>query len=387
MRRCGSRPASRLASVGSFARWLALLGACLFLFSAGEAQAYPQFTLKGYGDCGTCHHSPTGGGLPNRWGRESLDVSFGKDWGLGFANDDLSYDAKNQTELKVDLGVDVRLLALYANDGDAAVGPTLIPMLTEIGGAAALGHWTVYGTITAKRLPAGDLPYVIASREHWLKLQLDEGVDLRVGRLVLPFGMRQPDHTQYVREDFEFDKYDQSYGAELDIRGQDWSLFGSAFAGDLTNVPSERQERGVVLTPVREFGGGAALGLSALGALSSARNRIAGSLFGRAPLVDGTYVMAEVAIQHFAQNDADATLSTLAEYLRVGWFVKPALDVFVEGGHRAFLNADGLSKGRVGLGLNWQLTRWFEFAPQLLAEARSGLPNRVLGLAQLHLIY
>jgi hypothetical protein len=70
-----------------------------------------QFVFKGYGDCGSCHHSPTGGGLPNRWGRESLDVAF--DTGVGWGNQGVSYDPATPVELKADFGLDLRLLPLY----------------------------------------------------------------------------------------------------------------------------------------------------------------------------------------------------------------------------------------------------------------------------------
>lgn len=33
------------------------------------------------------------------------------------------------------------------------------------------------------------------------------------------------------------------------------------------------------------------------------------------------------------------------------------------------------------------MLRWFEFAPQVFAEARSSLPARFIALAQLHVIY
>lgn len=354
---------------------------------ATNGWAYPQFVFKGLGDCGTCHHSPSGGGLPNRWGRESLDVTWGKDAGLGFANDDLAPDPAHPAKIGVDLGADVRLVPIFGSDGDAPFGPTLIPMLTELGGAAGLGRWTLYGTVTARKSDGSGAPFLAFSREHWLKYQAVSGVDIRAGRLVLPFGVRQPDHTQYVREDFGFDKYEQSYGVELDLRLTGWSLFGGLFVGDLTYEPSERQERAVVVTPTLEFGSSAAVGLSLLASTSTADDRFAGSLFGRAPLGERCYVLAEVALQHRAANEGDAALSNIGDYLRLGWFARPEMDVFVEAGHRAFLDSDGLTKERVGLGLNWQMLRWFEFAPQVFAEARSDLPTRFIGMAQLHLTY
>jgi hypothetical protein len=322
--------------------------------------------------------------LPNRWGRESLDVAF--DTGVGWGNEDLAYDRAAPGTLKLDFGLDVRLVPLYVADGDGT-NFAVIPMLTELGGAAALGHWTLYGTATTRTQEGGGPNYVFMSREHWLKYDAGGGFDVRIGRMVLPFGIRQPDHTQYLREDFEFDKYDQSYALEVDFRGTEWSVFGSLFVGDVSYEPRERQERGLAITTVRELGQGAALGASALFSASSARNRGAGSLFARSPLSANTYVLAEVAAQHFAANEGDATLSTLAEYLRLGWFARPEMDVYLEAGHRAFLNADGLTKGRVGLGLNWQLWRWLELAPQVIAEARSGLSNRLIVMGQLHFTY
>jgi hypothetical protein len=354
---------------------------------ARPARAYPQFVFKGYGDCGSCHHSPTGGGFANRWGRESLDVTFGKDLDLGPLNEDLAVDPNRPGALHVDLGADVRLLPLFGTDGDGSLGPTLIPMLAEVGGAVGLGHFTAYAGVTAKKIPDEPSYYILASREHWLGYQAAPGVDVRVGRMVLPFGIRQPDHTQYVREDFGFDKWQQSYGVEADIRRDHWSLFANFFAGDLTQVPARRQERGAVVTPVLELGEGAAVGASLLGAISEARNRLAGSVFGRMPFGGGAYGMAEVALQHYDANEGGDELSTIAEYLRLGWFARPDMDVYVEAGHRALLSTDGLDKGRVGLGLNWQITHFLEFAPQALVEARGNLPTRVLAMGQIHLVY
>lgn len=362
-----------------------LLGLALCAY-AHDASAYPQLTFKGYGTCGDCHHGATGGGLPNHWGRSSLDVSssFGtSDW----ANQDLAYDPAAPLAPKLDLGFDVRLLSLLADDGDAAVGPVLIPMLLELGGAVALSRFTLYATVTPRKQAGSGAPVVPFSREHWLGYEAEAGLGVRAGRLVLPFGLRQPDHTQYVREDFGFDKYDQSYALEVDVRGDGWTLFGAGFAGDLTGQPRARQERGAVLTGAREWADGSALGVSVLGSSSTARTRLAGSLFARVGLGSGTYALAEAAAQRLRSRLGDDELSTVAEYLRLGWFARPELDLYLELGHRTFLAASGLSKARAGLGASWQVFQWLELLPQLLVEARTGLPARAIGMTQLHFVY
>jgi hypothetical protein len=366
----------------------AVLGAWLGAWLApSSAAAYPQLAFKGSGNCGDCHHGAAGGGLANRWGRESLDVSFDAGGSIGPLNDELASSADTPTELKVDLGADVRLLPLFGSDGDGSLGPTVVPMLAELGGALSAGSWLVYGTLTPRKLEGSGAPFVAFSREHWLGYRASAQLQIRLGRMVLPFGLRQPDHTQYVREDFGFDKYDQSYSVEVDFTGDEWSFYGNVFAGDLTNEPSPRQDRGLVLSAVRELEAGSALGLSVLGSLSEARSRGAGSLFGRLALGGGAYALADLAVQHADAADGPGKLTTVAEYLRLGWFVKPSLDLYLEAGHRALLDGDEFTKARVGLGASWWLFDWFELAPQVLAETRTDLPTRIVAWAQLHFVY
>lgn len=57
------------------------------------------------------------------------------------------------------------------------------------------------------------------------------------------------------------------------------------------------------------------------------------------------------------------------------------------GGQRAFVHAGEFAKLRGGVGVNWQVFGSLEFAPQVLLETRTDLPTRVIGMAQLHLLY
>jgi hypothetical protein len=359
---------------------LGMIAALVLVLSPTPASAYPQFTFKGAGDCASCHHSPTGGGFANRWGRESVDATF--ETGLGFGNSSLSGDAG----LNLDLGVDTRIVPLYSADADAAIGPRPIPMLTEVGGALGYGRWVLYGGLTTVK-PQSAARVGVGSREHWLLFRAAPGLELRLGRLTLPFGIRQPDHTHYVREDVGMGMYDQSYSAEVDYRHASWGVFFNAFLGDWSRQPPPLQEQGAVATVRRDFQGGSALGVSGLAARSDARDRSALSLFGQVALGDDGYLMGEFAAQRARAREFDARFSTFAEFGRLGWFALPELDLYVEAEHRQLTDVDALIKSRAALGANWQVTNFFEFAPQVRVESRSGLPERWTALAQLHVIY
>jgi hypothetical protein len=359
--------------------WL-VLAALSWLLLSGSARAYPQFVFLGLGDCDACHHSPTGGGLPTSWGRSAVSPTFGGTTEDAWGHTDLDVPS---TSPRVDLGADLRVMALATEDRDGSAGPSVFPMLTELGGAAAWKGWTLYASATARDAGTTRL---LASREHWLGYAWLPSVRLRLGRVALPFGIRQPDHTQYVRQDFGFDKWDQSYGLELDLRAGDWALFANGFVGDLSR-PAPRQERGTVMTLQRRVAGDSSVGLSLLTSASTARTRVAASAQARIDVGRGVYTLAELAAQYLGARASSSSLTGVASYLRLGWFVRPDLDLYAEGGQRSILHAGDFAKLRAGIGLNWQLLGWLELAPQVQAEGRARLPTRFTALAQLHLVY
>lgn len=271
--------------------------------------------------------------------------------------------------------------------GDSPRSTAFIPMLFELGGVAAYGNWQLYGTITPRK-GVGDGPaYLAFSREHWLKYQLAKTLSLRAGRLVLPFGIRTPDHTQYVREDFGFDKYDQSYALEFDVTRSDLTLSAAAFAGDLVYQVPDLREAGGALRVGYLFANRFELGLSGLVGRSPARNRVAGGVYTRLNPFGAGYLLGEVALQKFDYQRSDDTLSTTAAFGRAGWFVTPAVDVYVEAGWRTLSDTSDFDKLRYGVGANWQVLEWFEFLPQLMAERQEDVGTQYFAMGQLHLVY
>jgi hypothetical protein len=372
----------------------------LSLIAVQQAFAYPQFIAKGYTTCASCHYSPTGGGFPNSYGHSTLSATFPDTFGSDFLesmrkkaekHDVTGYDSKKEPAFQWDLGLDLRLLFLTAPQGDEGesegTGVEVIPMLFEIGGVTAYGPWLLYGTVTPRRSGPGQVPDSVFSREHWVQYRINDESSIRLGRMVLPFGLRIPDHTQYTREDLHLSQWNQSYGAEWDLYNQNWSISAGAFGGDLILEPTELQQRGGVVSVARNFSDRASLGVSALLSISEMTGRTAGSLFARYRIWKKVYTMGELTPFREWGRKVDGSRSETAGLFRLGWFPIESLDTYFEWGGRGVFHEYDLTKLRYMWGVNWQILPWIELAPALLLEENVETGMHVSGLFQFHAIF
>jgi hypothetical protein len=375
-----------LASVGRRLLLAMVIAASVVVGLPRAAEAYPQYVGRGELDCSGCHYSPIGGGLVTAWGRESREASFGESTDDWPGHNDVTGFSDDLPVPEFDIGADARLLSLaVTEDGSGGFG-VVVPMLAEVGAVAAYGRGLLYATVAARKGPPSGAGIEPFSREHWLSFAFGSGVSVRAGRLVLPFGLRLPDHTQYTREDFGFGPWGQSYAAEVDATSGSYSLSLAAFLGDLLGQPKDRQERGGAVRAAVTLADRVEVGVSALAATSPAKDRVAGGAFTRAQLWGDSYVMAEFDAQRFWARRSDVQLDNVALYLRAGWFALPELDVYVEAGRRTLSSGDWLTKSRYALGADWQTTHWLELGPELMVENVGGV-SQYIAMGQLHLVY
>jgi hypothetical protein len=372
----------------------------LLLLATAEAEpagAYPQYIAKGYARCSECHFSPNGGGMTTASGRGEIEAVLPDLLGPGWlerlsasANkEDPTGRAEGSPALQANFGVDSRLLFLRTSP-EVGVAPQwmAIPMLAEAGAIAALGPWSLYATVSPRIRSTAEHTYTAVSREHWLGFELDEVTTFRAGRMVLPFGLRMPDHTLYTREDFGFDKFDQSYAVAWHRVTDASELHLAAFAGDLWLDPPALQEHGAVVSYARSLADErVSLGGSLLFGATTHTLRPAASVFLRAHLGGGAYVLGELAGQRSQPVDGRAAQSSAAGFLRLGWFVHSSTDLYAEASGRVSQGGPELTKLRYQLGLNSHLLPWVELSPAIVLEedVETGLKTNVLG--QLHIFY
>ncbi len=360
-------------------RWLLALSALIVVLWAPTARAYPWMIRHELAECGSCHVDPMGGETLTHMGRVMGESLLSMPWGQASPTAASRFLFGVPEPENVYLGGSVRVMALANLDTDVQ---RVFPMQADLTGAGVFGRFRIAASVGASRASRryehsskaklfGDIEdegFIAISRYHWLGYDLSEGITLRAGRINLPFGIRTPEHTLWVRAETLTDREsDQQHGVSLvynrgPLRGE---LMGSL--GNFQRPVDAIRERGYsghleyLLEP------NLALGVSSL--LLAAR---------REPEVDeGTFVrQAHGLTARYAPAkplvilaEANALKKTGARFGYVGmttFDVEP-----VQGLHLAATgelldrgksgSESGLGRGEPQLG-GWLTVNWF-FAP------------------------
>jgi hypothetical protein len=242
----------------------------LWCLAVPRAQAYAWMIRHGETQCASCHTDPSGGELLTRYGRLSgttllpMDLrrasetqASGSQPGVASppraANAGFLWGAWDTPPWLL-LGGSLRGAAYLQG------GLSVFPMQSDLFGQVQFGRFRAGGSLGVARLPQnsphGRAAFVtrnqgdafnLISRSHWVALDLGKHRDitLRAGRLNLPFGLRIPEHTMWVRDLTRTDRdADQQHGVAL--AASTGSLRGElmALAGNYQIRPDRYRERG-----------------------------------------------------------------------------------------------------------------------------------------------
>ena len=255
------------------------LAACLaLLLSSARAQAYPWMIRHHYTGCGACHADPSGAGPLTAYGRiAGGDFLALKTGGQAPPSED-SPSARflfGAVPLPnwLELGGDVRLMSLTSKPRGVPLTNRLVWMQLDAHATITVSRFVASGSLGYA--PEGALGAALTrgtennlvSRQHWLGYQLPFGseLQLRAGRMNLPFGIRNIEHTLWARKLTRTNINDeQQYGASLyfatgPVRGE---LMG--IVGNLQLRPDLYRERGYSAYLEAEVAETLALGASSL---------------------------------------------------------------------------------------------------------------------------
>jgi len=252
--------------------------------SSTAAKAYPTMIRHGYTQCASCHTDPSGGTLLTQYGRAQSQLLLSSRWG---AAEDAEPTAASKflfgalkTPDAVTLGgwlrqgyiwntvdgklVDNRELQMRSSlAAEVRLGP--VRAAAEVGYAAA--HAAQQATITRNQDGAN-----LVSREHWVGISFAEETALvRAGRINVPYGLRNLEHTSFVRAATRTDiNEDQQGGIALALTKGDWRAELMAMLGNYSVRPDAFRERGFAGYAELTLSPTVAIGINALAARADA---------------------------------------------------------------------------------------------------------------------
>ena len=232
---------------------LFLLALLMTSLAPKKAHAYAWMIRHGFAECGGCHVDPMGGETLTGMGRVMGQTLMTSQYGGQTPTDAAMFLYGIPEPDNVRLGGSFRGLSIYDFDTN---NPRVFPMQMDLYGAGFIGNFVFAASIGVSRASAryehsskaklfGDIEdegFIGVSRNHWVGYRFSNQLMLRGGRINLPFGIRTPDHTMWVRSETLTDREsDQQHGLSLvysdhNIRGE--------LMGSIGNLQMEREFRG-----------------------------------------------------------------------------------------------------------------------------------------------
>jgi hypothetical protein len=229
------------------------LGFAAVTLAARSAHAYAWMIRHSFSECGGCHVDPMGGETLTGMGRATGQTLLASDFG-GEAPSRAAmflYGVPEPDNLR--LGGSFRALSIYDFDTN---NPRVFPMQMDFYGAVIAGRFVLAGSIGASRASdryehsskaklvgnIEDEGFIMVSRNHWLGYKFTDDLMVRAGRINLPFGIRTPDHTMWVRSETVTDREsDQQHGASIVYSS---GHFRGELLGSIGNLQMDQEFRG-----------------------------------------------------------------------------------------------------------------------------------------------
>jgi hypothetical protein len=209
---------------------------------------------------------------------------------------------------------------------------TTFPMMADAYGQLQFGHFRAEGSIGIIRVGVGS-PYGRAvqltgnqgdqwnllSRTHWVGYDLDDSqITVRAGHLNLPFGIRIPEHTMWVRQATRTDRESaQQDGVAVSFNGEFLRGEIMAIAGNYQVRPDKYRERGYSLYAEYLVSARTALGVSSL--VTSAKEDRVSLDPNVVRQVHGVMVRSAFSDQFTLLAEADALITTQRDAGYVGF--------------------------------------------------------------------
>lgn len=353
---------------------------CLILvLPFSNAQAYVENIVHGYMNCMACHHSPSGGGILNDYGR-SLSRELMSTWkgpagiekplfGLLPNKESVHYGGHFraiQTKQKNDQFERARLFAMQQNI-ELAVRTKRVWVVATAG--------TQEGP---KGIPGKD---DFISERHYLLWENSEDERVRVGKFRQNYGLNDSNHSRFTKSALGFGSLTESYQLEFNKYFETGELVASSALG--TNFFSTdsrnkaRDEKNLMLGYSYYLGEASKVGINTLIGEFSDRKRFLAGIHGVVRIFNHLFTKFELNYEYSKTIEEEPQKNGLyTGHLALGYQLAKGLTttVFHEQLQRDLSNHETLTHAP-GVGIQWLPFPHFELQ---LEYKREFYENRAL---------
>lgn len=206
----------------------AALAAVVAAIHSAPAVALPLYASREGATCITCHVDPNGGGIRNDFGFVYLKNRHGMEAEERWAK--VTVDPRLNEWIAVGLDMRVLYVATHENLGPTLATSTFFPMQGQLNVAITPHEHLTLVASHGLNVDNPGFPTGYVARELYGMIEgLPGRLYARVGRFRVPFGLRQDDHTSFVR-----DAAFLSYDAQKDDAGIEIGSVGSRWFGQFS---------------------------------------------------------------------------------------------------------------------------------------------------------
>ena len=305
------------------------------------------------------------------------------------------------------LGGSYRHMNLYRPSAEGDKFSTF-PMMMDLYGQIQIGNFRMQGSIGAARVAVGS-PYARAaqvttnqgdqwnllSRTHWLGYDLADGtMTVRAGRMNLPFGVRIPEHTMWVRQATLTDRESaQQHGVAFAYNGEKLRAEVMGIVGNYQINPDKYRQRGYSLYAEYLVGERTGIGVSSM-VTKAKKDRVtleadplrqAHGAYLRSALTDELVLLAEADVLLTSDHDTGYVGFAQADYELIrGLHLMATGEVLNKGYDRLVGGEKSVGNGKPQFGV-WGSVDWF-FLPhwEFRADAYSRQQDEFTILGQVH---
>lgn len=244
----------------------------LIMFQSYKADGFVENAVKGYANCMACHIAPNGGGILTDYGR-SLSSELMSTWKVQKGFEKPFYGIMKNTE-NIKYGGQYRMIQTYAENENVKVKKQFT-MQNNLEFAVKYMKTFLVGTVGSQEGPEeisekGNF----LSERHYILWETSNDSRLRVGKFRLHFGINQPNHTRFVKENLGFGSNSETYNLEF-MKFYEWGELNTTLSiGDFfAEVKKDDNERNFVFNITHYLQGYSRFSLSFLSGKSNLYKR------------------------------------------------------------------------------------------------------------------